>query len=153
MNTNTSEEKKKGMREIPPAPPKESKGRNKRTTDGDGDSCESSPRPRARVHAKAMRRRKSGDRLRSWMARLEAEGIIDPVPQVVDEAVRACGGTSADRLIWMKMANRGLNTFLGVLCEFECDLESPELRRPLNLAAAFQARLNRVLPRAKGGAK
>ena len=85
----------------------------------------------------------------AWLQRLDAEGFQDPVKPTVDEAVRVTGGTDDDRLQWMKICNRGLNTFLGALMDFEYDLER-HTKHPLrNPPAAFQARLNRVLPRAK----
>lgn len=86
------------------------------------------------------------------MERIEAEGVQDPVPLLVDEAVRVCRGTADDRAKWMKIANRGVNSFLGVLCEFEAALEGTALPPPRKPAAAFQARLNRVLPFPGAGA-
>ena len=142
-------EKKREKRENPPSPPKESKGRNKRNTDGDGVSCDTFLRPRAcaQRRARAKRKREVSAKMLAWLQRLEAEGFQDPVPPTVDEAVRVTGGTDSDRLQWLKIANRGLNTFLGALMDFEYDLER-HTKHPLrNPAAAFQARLNRVLPR------
>ena len=132
---------------------KESKVRNKRNTDGDGYSCDSSLRPRAcaRRRAKARRKAEVKSRLRRWLERLEAEGIQDPVPIVVSHAVKVTHGTKDDRNKWMKIANRGINSFMGVLMEFEYDLEKPDMPRLRNLPSAFQARLNRVLPYPKGG--
>ena len=143
------QEKKSEMREIPPAPPIESKGREKRTSDGDGVSCDDFLRPRACAcrGARARRKREVSTKMLAWLQRLESEGFQDPVPPTVDEAVRVTGGTDDDRLQWLKIANRGLNTFLGVLMDFEYDLER-HTKHPLrNPPAAFQARLNRVLPR------
>ena len=127
---------------------KESKVRNKRNTDGDGYSCDSSLRPRAcaRRRASAKRKAEAKSRLRRWLAKLEAEGIQDPVPIVVSHAVEVTHGTVDDRNKWMKIANRGINSFMGVLAEFEYDLEKPDMPRLRNPVAAFQARLNRVLP-------
>ena len=132
---------------------KESKVRNKRNTDGDGYSCDSSLRPRAcaRRRAKALRKAKVKSRFRRWLEKLEVEGIQDPVPIVVDQAVRVTHGTTDDRNKWMKIANRGINSFMGVLMEFEYDLEKPDMPRLRHLPSAFQARLNRVLPYPKGG--
>jgi len=143
-------EKKSEMRENPPSPPIESKERSKRNTDGDGYSCDMSLRPRACAHrrAKAVRKRLARRTLLTWLQRVEDEGIVDPVPFYVNLAVEICHGSDDDRQIWMKIGNRGINTFLGVLSEFEVDLKNPNLRRPRNFAAAFQARLNRVLPKA-----
>ena len=125
------------------------KERNKRTTDGDGVSCDTFLRPRACAHrrAQAKRAKKISLKTLKWLERMDAIGYQDPVPPTVDEAVRVTGGAPGDRLLWMKICNRGLNTFLGVLMEFEYDLErhpNHALRTP---AAAFQKRLNRVLPR------
>ena len=144
-----AKEKKNEMRERS----KESKVRNKRNTDGDGYSCDSSLRPRAcaRRRAKARRKAEVKSRLRRWLERLEAEGIQDPVPIVVSHAVKVTHGTKDDRNKWMKIANRGINSFMGVLAEFEYDLEKPDMPRLRNPVAAFQARLNRVLPFPKGG--
>ena len=133
---------------------KESKVRNKRNTDGDGYSCDDISRPRAyATRARARRKAEAKSRLRRWMEKLEAEGIQDPVPVVVDQAVKVTHGTKDDRNKWMKIANRGINSFMGVLMEFEYDLEKPDMPRLRNLPSAFQARLNRVLPFPKGGAK
>ena len=127
---------------------KESKVRNKRNTDGDGYSCDSALRPRAcaRRRVKAQRKAEVKGRLRRWLEKLEDEGIQDPVPIVVDQAVKVTHGTKDDRNKWMKIANRGINSFMGVLMEFEYDLEKPDMPRLRNPVAAFQARLNRVLP-------
>ena len=133
---------------------KESKVRNKRNTDGDGYSCDDISRPRAyATRARAKRKAESKSGLRRWLEKLEAEGIQDPVPIVVDQAVKVTHGTKDDRNKWMKIANRGINSFMGVLMEFEYDLEKPDMPRLRNLPSAFQARLNRVLPYPKGGAK
>ena len=133
---------------------KESKVRNKRNTDGDGYSCDDISRPRAyATRARAKRKAESKSGLRRWLEKLEAEGIQDPVPIVVDQAVKVTHGTKDDRNKWMKIANRGINSFMGVLMEFEYDLEKPDMPRLRNLPSAFQARLNRVLPFPKGGAK
>ena len=131
---------------------KESKVRNKRNTDGDGYSCDDISRPRAyATRARARRKAEVKSRLRRWLEKLEAEGIQDPVPIVVDQAVKVTHGTKDDRNKWMKIANRGINSFMGVLMEFEYDLEKPDMPRLRNLPSAFQARLNRVLPYPKGG--
>ena len=53
--------------------------------------------------------------------------------------------------MWLKIANRGLNTFLLALMDFEYDLERHTNHPLRNPRAAFQTRLNRVLP--KGGAR
>ena len=127
---------------------KESKVRNKRNTDGDGYSCDNALRPRACARRRASAKRKAvvKSRLRRWLEKLEAEGIQDPVPIVVNHAVKVTHGTKDDRNKWMKIANRGINSFMGVLAEFEYDLEKPDMPRLRNPIAAFQARLNRVLP-------
>ena len=131
---------------------KESKVRNKRNTDGDGYSCDDISRPRAyATRARARRKAEAKSRLRRWMEKLEAEGIQDPVPVVVNYAVALLHATASDRRKWMKIANRGINSFMGVLMEFEYDLEKPDMPRLRNLPSAFQARLNRVLPFPKGG--
>ena len=133
---------------------KESKVRNKRNTDGDGYSCDDISRPRAyATRARARRKAEVKSRLRRWLEKLEAEGIQDPVPVVVNYAVELLHATASDRRKWMKIANRGINSFMGVLMEFEYDLEKPDMPRLRNLPSAFQARLNRVLPYPKGGAK
>ena len=94
---------------------KESKVRNKRNTDGDGYSCDDISRPRAyATRARARRKAEAKSRLRRWMEKLEAEGIQDPVPIVVDQAVKVTHGTKDDRNKWMKIANRGINSFMGV---------------------------------------
>ena len=131
---------------------KESKVRNKRNTDGDGYSCDDISRPRAYAsRARARRKAEGKSRLRRWLEKLEAEGIQDPVPIVVGRAVKVTHGTKDDRNKWMKIANRGINSFMGVLMEFEYDLEKPDMPRLRHLPSAFQARLNRVLPYPKGG--
>ena len=131
---------------------KESKVRNKRNTVGDGYSCDDISRPRAyATRARARRKAEVKSRLRRWMEKLEAEGIQDPVPIVVNYAVALLHATASDRRKWMKIANRGINSFMGVLMEFEYDLEKPDMPRLRNLPSAFQARLNRVLPFPKGG--
>ena len=142
-------EKKREKRENPPAPPKESKGRNKRTSDGDGVSCDTFLRPRAcaQRRARAKRKREASAKFLAWLERLNAEGRPDPVRQIVDEAVTVTGGTDDDRLMWRKIANRGLNSFLGALMDFEYDLERHTNHPLRNPRAAFQARLNRVLPK------
>ena len=143
-----SKEKKNEKRERS----KESKVRNKRNTDGDGYSCDDISRPRAyATRARARRKAEVKSRLRRWLEKLEAEGIQDPVPIVVGRAVKVTHGTKDDRNKWMKIANRGINSFMGVLMEFEYDLEKPDMPRLRNLPSAFQARLNRVLPYPKGG--
>ena len=144
-------EKKREMRESPPPPPKESKVRNKRNTDGDGYSCDQSLRPRAYAQrrAKAKRKRLARRTLATWQARLEQEGVTDPVPFYVDMAVELCHGTPGDRRQWLKIANRNINSFTGVLSEFEVDLKNPNMGRLRKPAAAFQKRLNRVLPKTK----
>ena len=145
------QEKKSEMRESPPPPPKESKGRNKRTSDGDGVSCDTFLRPRACAcrRARAKRKREASAKFLAWLERLDAEGRPDPVRQIVDEAVTVTGGTEDDRWLWIKIANRGLNTFYLTLQEFEADLEKCTRRnKPLrNPRAAFQKRLNTVLPK------
>ena len=132
---------------------KESKVRNKRNTDGDGYSCDAVLRPRAHAHrrAKAVRKRRARRTLLTWLQRVEDECISDPVPFYVGLALEICRGTDSDRLLWMSIANRGINTFANVLAEFETDLHNPNLRQPRHLPSAFQARLNRVFPK-KGGA-
>ena len=131
---------------------KESKVRNKRNTVGDGYSCDDISRPRAyATRARARRKAEAKGPLRRWQEKLEAEGIQDPVPIVVNQAVKVTHGTKDDRNKWMKIANRGINSFMGVLMEFEYDLEKPDMPRLRNLPSAFQARLNRVLPFPKGG--
>ena len=134
---------------------KESKVRNKRNTDGDGYSCDSSLRPRAYARRRARQKREvaAKSKILRWLERLEAEGVQDPVPQYVSIAVELCHGTEKDRLIWMKMANRNINSFMGVVEDFAIDLEKPSMGRLKNPPAAFQKRLNRVLPKPKGGAK
>jgi len=122
-------------REHSPYNPYKRKAKGKEIPDGDGDTCVSL-RPRAGA------RTREGD---------FAEATADPVPQLVDEAVDFCRGTESDRLIWMKICNRNVNSFLGVLMEFENDVMHHPEHRLNNLAAAFQTRLNRVLP--KGGVR
>ena len=131
---------------------KESKVRNKRNTDGDGYSCDDISRPRAyAARARAKHKAEAKSPLRRWQEKLEAEGIQDPVPVVVNYAVELLHATASDRRKWMKIANRGINSFMGVLSEFEADLKNPNMGRLRNPIAAFQARLNRVLPYPKGG--
>ena len=144
-----SKEKKNEMRERS----KESKVRNKRNTDGDGYSCDSALRPRAYAHMRARQGREvaAKSKILRWVERLEAEGVQDPVPQYVSIAVELCHGTEKDRLIWMKIANRNINSFMGVVEDFAIDLERPSMSRLKNPPAAFQKRLNRVLPLPKGG--
>ena len=144
MNKETKNEKRERS--------KESKVRNKRNTDGDGYSCDDISRPRAyATRARARRKAEAKSGLRRWLEKLEAEGIQDPVPIVVNYAVELLHATASDRRKWMKIANRGINSFMGVLSEFEADLKNPNMGRLHNPIAAFQARLNRVLPFPKGG--
>ena len=144
MNKETKNEKRERS--------KESKVRNKRNTDGDGYSCDDISRPRAyATRARARRKAEAKSPLRRWQEKLEAEGIQDPVPIVVNYAVELLHATASDRRKWMKIANRGINPFMGVLAEFEDDLKNPNMGRLHNPIAAFQARLNRVLPYPKGG--
>ena len=160
---NMAQEKKRERRENPLGFPKESKVRNKRTSDGDGVSCDTALRPRAGACARVAggrgagarekRRRTVSAKMLAWLAQLNAEGFEDPVKPTVEEAVRVTGGSDDDRLQWMKICNRGLNTFLGVLMDFEYDLEKHTDHPLRNPAAAFQARLNRVLPKPAGGRK
>ena len=152
---NMAQEKKRERRENPLGFPKESKVRNKRTSDGDGVSCDTALSPRAGVRggAREKRRRTVSAKMLAWLAQLNAEGFEDPVKPTVEEAVRVTGGSDDDRLQWMKICNRGLNTFLGVLMDFEYDLEKHTDHPLRNPAAAFQARLNRVLPKPAGGRK
>ena len=152
---NMAQEKKRERRENPLGFPKESKVRNKRTSDGDGVSCDTALSPRAGVRggAREKRRRTVSAKMLAWLEQLNAEGFEDPVKPTVEEAVRVTGGSDDDRLQWMKICNRGLNTFLGVLMDFEYDLEKHTDHPLRNPAAAFQARLNRVLPKPAGGRK
>ena len=142
---NMSKEKKNEMRERS----KESKVRNKRNTDGDGYSCDSSLRPRAYAHRRARQKREvaAKSKILRWLEALEAEGVQDPVPQYVSIAVDLCHGTDGDRLQWMKIANRNINSFIGVVQDFAIDMEKPSMSRLQNPSAVFQARLNRVLPK------
>ena len=73
------------------------------------------------------------------------------MPVVVNYAVELLHATASDRRKWMKIANRGINPFMGVLAEFEDDLKNPKMGRLHSPVAAFQARLNRVWPYPKGG--
>ena len=132
---------------------KESKVRNKRNTDGDGYSCDDILRPRAYAHRRARQKREvaAKSKILRWLEALEAEGVTDPVPQYVSIAVELCHGTEKDRLIWMKIANRNINSFMGVVEDFAIDLERPSMSRLKNPPAAFQKRLNRVLPLPRGG--
>ena len=134
---------------------KESKVRNKRNTDGDGYSCDSTLRPRACARRRVRQKREvaAKSKILRWLDALEAEGVQDPVPQYVSIAVELCHGTEKDRLIWMKMANRNINSFIAVVEDFAIDMEKPCMSRLQNPSAVFQARLNRVLPYPKGGAK
>ena len=100
---------------------------------------------------KAERKAAAKSKIRRWLERLEAEGISDPVPQYVSIAVELCHGTNDDRLQWMKIANRNINSFMGVVEEFATDLENPSMSRLRHRPSAFQARLNRVLPKPKKG--
>ena len=111
-------------------------------TDGDGKDM-------GFLRPRACARRRS---LASWLRRINAAGVLDPVPPVVDEAVKFCHGSEDDRLLWLKIANRNFNSFIGVLMEFELDCEKHPDHPLRNPSAAFQKRLNRVLPKsAKGG--
>ena len=83
---------------------KESKVRNKRNTVGDGYSCDDISRPRAyATRARARRKAEVKSRLRRWLEKLEAEGIQDPVPIVVNYAVALLHATASDRRKWMKI--------------------------------------------------
>ena len=132
------------------------KSKAKRNTAGDGYYSCSILRPRARdARAKdTAKAKKVKNSIVRWYERLTAEGIEDPVPKAVDYAIALTNGTNDDRGIWLKMCNRSLNTFLGVLMEFEFDLNRGRSQLK-NRSAAFQARLNRVLPREEnqGGVK
>ena len=140
-----AKEKKNEMRERS----KESKVRNKRNTDGDGYSCDSSLRPRAYAHMRARQKREvaAKSKILRWLEALQAVGVTDPVPQYVAIAVELCDGTEKDRLIWMKMANRNINSFIHVVEDFAIDMEKPSMSRLENPPAALQKRLNRVLPK------
>ena len=145
MNKETKSEKRERS--------KESKVRNKRNTDGDGYSCDAFHRPRAcaRRRVKAERKAAAKSKIRRWLERLEAEGVQDPVPQYVSIAVELCHGTNDDRRQWMKIANRNINSFMGVVEEFATDLENPSMGHLRHRPSAFQARLNRVLPKPRFG--
>ena len=108
---NMAQEKKREKRENPLGFPKESKVRNKRTSDGDGVSCDTALSPRAGVRggAREKRRRTVSAKMLAWLEQLNAEGFEDPVKPTVEEAVRVTGGSDDDRLQWMKICNRGLN--------------------------------------------
>ena len=146
-----AKEKKNEMRERS----KESKVRNKRNTDGDGYSCDDILRPRAYAHRRARQKREvaAKSKILRWLEALEAEGVTDPVPQYVSIAVDLCHGTEKDRLLWMKMANRNINSFIGVVEDFAIDMEKHSMSRLKNPPAAFQKRLNRVLPKPKSKSK
>ena len=145
MNKETKSEKRERS--------KESKVRNKRNTDGDGYSCDNFLRPRAcaRRRVRAERKAAAKSKIRRWLEKLEAEGVQDPVPQYVSIAVELCHGTKDDQLQWMKIANRNINSFMGVVEDFATDLENPSMSRLRHRPSAFQARLNRVLPKPKVG--
>ena len=102
------------------------------------------------LRPRACARRRS---LASWLKRINAAGVLDPVPPVVDEAVKFCHGSEDDRLLWLKIANRNLNSFIGVLMEFELDCEKHPDHPLRNPSAAFQKRLNRVLPKSAKGSR
>lgn len=76
------------------------------------------------------------------------EGKVDDVRLAVDQAVELLEATEDDRKLWLKMANRNLNSFLNVFLEFEIDLKEKgyKFRSPIK---AFQQRLNVVLPKNK----
>ena len=144
-----AKEKKNEMRERS----KESKVRNKRNTDGDGYSCDSILRPRAyaRMRARQEREVAAKSKILRWLEALEAVGVTDPVPQYVAIAVDLCHATDGDRLQWMKIANRNINSFMGVVQDFAIDLEKPSMSRLRHPPSAFQKRLNRVLPKPRFG--
>ena len=73
------------------------------------------------------------------------------MPQYVSIAVDLCHATDDDRLQWMKIANRNINSFIGVVEDFAIDLEKPSMSRLKNPSAVFQTRLNRVLPKPRRG--
>ena len=99
------------------------------------------------MRARQKREVAAKSKILRWLEALEAEGVTDPVPQYVAIAVELCNGTEDDRLIWMKMANRNVNSFIGVVEDFAVDLEKPSMSRLENPSAALQSRLNRVLPK------
>ena len=106
------------------------------------------------MRARQMREVAAKSKILRWLEALEAVGVTDPVPQYVAIAVELCDGTPKDRLIWMKMANRNINSFMGVVQDFAIDMEKPSMSRLQNPSAVFQTRLNRVLPKPrKGGGK
>ena len=144
-----SSRKERGeKREIPPTPPIREKRPGEKDTAGDGNIIIYPIRPRAGVACAYRAKRKPvRGKMVQWLRQMNACGFQDPVPKIVDWAVELCRGSEDDRRIWMKMANRNINSFIGVLMEFEYDLERNPKNTPRCLSSAFQSRLNRVLPR------
>ena len=101
-----------------------------------------SPRPRRRA------RTRKAAMVEKWLDTIFANTTGDPVPEVVDLAVRTFGSEN-DRRLWTWYANRvGVNTFLDRFYEVESCWRQGELKRP---AAAFHLRLHRCLT--EGGAR
>lgn len=133
--------KTEGKKRKSPCTPYREKGKGKEIPDGDGlVSLSLRPRVRTRTRKAAM--------IAKWKDTIFAHTSGDPIPEVVDLAVRRFGAKK-DRKIWTWYANRvGINTFLDRFFEVESCWRQGELKRP---AAAFHLRLQRALP--KGGLK
>ena len=131
---------------------KESKETGKRIPDGYGDICLSlRPRTRARERTQARKRSRKAQKAQSeakreafvqrWLDTIFANGIEDPVPVVVTEAIRKFG-SERDRLIWTWYCTHiGVNSFLEAIYLQEQAMSHCSLRSP---AAAFHSRLKRM---------
>lgn len=100
-----------------------------------------------RIKPRMLRVLAATDLVRKWLEDFAERRVRDFVPEVCRIAVRITGGTEDDYWVWMKIANRNIDSFMGVLAEFEYDCQRADGRIPRNKVAAFQARLNRVLPK------
>ena len=131
---------------------KESKETDKRIPDGDGDICLSlRPRTRVRERAQARERSRKAQKAQSkakreayvqrWLDTIFANGVEDPVPVVVTEAITKFG-SERDRLIWTwYCTHMGVNSFLEAIYLQEHAMSHCSLRSP---AAAFHSRLKRM---------
>lgn len=130
-------------REKFPFTPLESKAKGKEIPDGNG-SVFNALRPRGRARACARK----AAMVKRWRDCVFADGVEDPVPAVVDVAVRTFGRTS-DRRIWTWYANRiGVNTFLDRFFEVRSCWKVGEIDHP---AAVFHMRLQEALKQIRGG--
>ena len=98
--------------------------------------------PRSRAHARKRPKKADDIYIRAWREQVFANGIEDPVPAVVDEAMRTLNGDEAYRAVWTwYTVHLGVNTVLQQMYEVESAYRQHEIRWP---AKAFHARLRRI---------